>query len=147
MKTIITALIFIILTVFNLPAERSFDFISNLDFAQIEFVKAVQNSNNSWTFYVTVRHNDEGWNHYADLWVITDPESGNILGERVLAHPHLNEQPFARSLSGVVLPEGQRFLEFSAKCTRHGYEGQRIFVDLEMEAGEGYMVRINWIKH
>jgi hypothetical protein len=27
-----------------------------------------------------------------------------VLGERVLLHPHVDEQPFTRSLSGVAIP-------------------------------------------
>jgi len=140
MKTIPSIFILVLLIVCNLSAEESAEFNPDLNFAQVEFVKAVQSSNGSWTFSVTVRHNDEGWNHYADLWEVVDPESGKVLAERVLAHPHETEQPFTRSLAGVVLPEGQRFLEFSAKCTKHGFEGRRILVDLEMEEGEDYRV-------
>ena len=29
-----------------------------------------------------------------------------MLGERVLLHPHVDEQPFTRSLSGVTVPSG-----------------------------------------
>ena len=47
-----------------------------------------------------------------------------------------------RSLSRVELPEGQRFLEISAKCTRHEFEGRRILVDLETEEGEDYRVKL-----
>jgi hypothetical protein len=142
MKTITSIFILVSLIVFNLPAGEAQEFNSDLDYAQVKFVSAARSSKGTWSFSVTIRHDDEGWNHYADLWVITDPETGDMIGERVLAHPHVNEQPFIRSLSGVVLPDGQRFLEFSAKCTRHGYEGRRILVDLEMEDGEGYRVKL-----
>ena len=142
MKTITSILILVSLIVFNLSADEPPEFNPDLEYAQVKFVSAVKSVNGTWSFSVTIRHEDEGWDHYADLWVITDPETGDVLGERVLAHPHVNDQPFIRSLSGVVLPEGQRFLEFSAKCTRHGYEGRRILVDLEMEDGEGYRVKL-----
>lgn len=142
MKTITSILILVSLIVFNLSADEPPEFNPDLEYAQVKFVSAAKSVNGTWSFSVTIRHEDEGWDHYADLWVITDPETGDVLGERVLAHPHVNDQPFIRSLSGVVLPEGQRFLEFSAKCTRHGYEGRRILVDLEMEDGEGYRVKL-----
>ncbi len=45
----------------------------------------------------TLEHEDTGWDHYADRWDVID-ESGNVLGSRELAHPHVNEQPFTRSL-------------------------------------------------
>lgn len=59
----------------------------------------------TWRFDVTVEHPDTGWDHYADGWRIEDA-AGNELGLRVLAHPHVNEQPFTRSLSGVAIPDG-----------------------------------------
>ena len=69
----------------------------DLNFARVEYVKATEVSDGVWRFDVTVRHNDEGWDHYADAWQVIDPGSGDILGERILAHPHDNEQPFTRS--------------------------------------------------
>ena len=135
--------ILLILTFFaviNISADIPFNSNPDLDYAQVQFVSINENPKNTWSFSVTIRHLDEGWNHYADLWIITDPQSGNILGERVLAHPHANEQPFTRSLSGVKLPAGQRYLEFSAKCTLHDFEGARILVDLEQQSGDNYRI-------
>lgn len=57
----------------------------------------------SWTFDVTLSHGDTGWDDYADGWRVLDA-NGNELGKRKLAHPHVNEQPFTRSLSGVQIP-------------------------------------------
>ncbi|RKF14497.1 hypothetical protein DBZ36_17760 [Alginatibacterium sediminis] len=45
---------------------------------------------------VSLVHADSGWDHYANRWWLED-DNGNVLGERVLAHPHVNEQPFTRS--------------------------------------------------
>lgn len=66
---------------------------------------AVNQSGGLWSFDVTIAHADTGWDHYADGWRILDND-GNELGLRVLAHPHVDEQPFTRSLSGIVVPEG-----------------------------------------
>ncbi|MCK5674914.1 MAG: hypothetical protein KAH95_16155 [Spirochaetales bacterium] len=140
MKTITSILILVLLIVFNLPAEESVEFDPDLNYAQVEFVKAVQSSNGSWTFYVTVRHNDEGWNHYANLWEVVDPKSGEVFAERILAHPHETEQPFVRSQSRIVFPEDQRFVEVRAKCQLHGFEGKTVLIDLETEKGEDYKV-------
>lgn len=71
---------------------------------EIVNVKASQ-SGGAWRFDVTLRHDDTGWDNYADGWEVLAPD-GTSLGMRVLAHPHVNEQPFTRSLSGVVIPEG-----------------------------------------
>ena len=48
-------------------------------------------------FSVTVRHADEGWDHYADKWDVVAPD-GTVLGTRNLYHPHVHEQPFTRRL-------------------------------------------------
>ncbi len=64
-----------------------------------------RSSGGGWSFDVTVRHADTGWEHYADAWRVVGPD-GVVYGTRVLAHPHVNEQPFTRSLSGVMIPEG-----------------------------------------
>ena len=74
------------------------------DPATVHYVK-VSKSSGAYTFDVTVKHADTGWEDYADIFRIKDP-SGNILGERDLAHPHVDEQPFTRSLSGVKIPDG-----------------------------------------
>lgn len=64
-----------------------------------------QHLSNGWRFDVTILHPDSGWDHYADGWSVNTPD-GKELGHRTLAHPHVNEQPFTRSLSGVQIPNG-----------------------------------------
>jgi hypothetical protein len=55
-----------------------------------------------------LRHGDTGWDDYADGWRIETP-AGEVLGTRVLHHPHVEEQPFTRSLGGVEIgPERHR---------------------------------------
>lgn len=71
----------------------------------IDNVSVKKLGDNTWRFDVTISHPDTGWDHYADGWRVEDA-AGNELGLRVLAHPHVNEQPFTRSLSGVQIPEG-----------------------------------------
>lgn len=73
-----------------------------------------------WRFDVTVRHADEGWEHYADAWRVVAPD-GTVLGERTLLHPHVNEQPFTRSLSGVAIPAGVERVLIEAHDSRHGW--------------------------
>ena len=83
-----------------------------------------------WRFDVTVRHADEGWEHYADAWQVIDPAGGEVLGQRILAHPHENEQPFTRSLSGVSVPDGMRSVTIRANDSVHGEGGREITVKL-----------------
>lgn len=77
-------------------------------------------SSGSWTFSVTLSHPDTGWDHYADGWRVLDM-GGNELGLRVLAHPHEQEQPFTRSLSGVQIPEGTTQVQIQARCLVDGW--------------------------
>lgn len=76
-------------------------------------------SGNSWRFDVTLKHADEGWDHYADGWGVYLPD-GTELGYRVLAHPHVNEQPFTRSLGGVEIPQGTKSVIIRPRDSVHG---------------------------
>jgi hypothetical protein len=78
--------------------------IGTADPAEVAAVSLAQSSG-SWTVSVTISHGDTGWDDYADGWRVETP-GGDILGTRVLHHPHVEEQPFTRSLSGVGLPDG-----------------------------------------
>ena len=42
--------------------------------ADVEFVRATQAASGTWTFAVTVRHPDTGWEDYADGWDVLTPE-------------------------------------------------------------------------
>ena len=85
----------------------------------------------SCTFNVTVRHADEGWKHYADQWDVVSPD-GEVLGTRILHHPHVDEQPFTRSLSGVKIPAGIREVILRARDSRHGWGGKEIRVAIPL---------------
>lgn len=89
---------------------------------RIEGATAHQNGS-SWTISVTLSHADTGWEHYADGWRVLD-ENGRELGLRVLAHPHVNEQPFTRSLSGIAIPEGTRHVSLQARCIVDGWSDE-----------------------
>lgn len=74
----------------------------------------------AWTFHVTLAHTDTGWDHYADAWRVVGPD-GAILGVRELLHPHVNEQPFTRSLSGVAIPDGVTEVTIEARDNVDGW--------------------------
>lgn len=82
-----------------------------------------------FSFSVTVRHADEGWDHYADGYEIVAPD-GIVLGERVLAHPHVEEQPFTRSLSSVEIPASIDTVTVRARDSVHGLGGETVEVSL-----------------
>ncbi|MFO7954625.1 hypothetical protein [Thioalkalivibrio sp.] len=95
---------------------------------------------NQWRVSVTVEHPDSGWDHYADAWRVLDAD-GNVLGERILHHPHVNEQPFTRSLRRLSIPEGTRFVQIEARCSQDDWGHRRLQVDLEQDRGEAYRIR------
>ncbi|MEX3008793.1 hypothetical protein [Hoeflea sp. TYP-13] len=97
---------------------------------EVVAVDAVQQSNGQWRFSVTLRHDDEGWDHYANRWDVVGPD-GTVYGERVLAHPHENEQPFTRSLSGVTIPGEVTSVVIRGNDSVHGLGGKELTVDLE----------------
>lgn len=75
----------------------------------------------------TVKHEDAGWDHYADRWDVVDT-NGNVLDSRVLAHPHDNEQPFTRSLT-LSIPAGMTTVIIRANDSVHGLGG----IEFELE--------------
>lgn len=98
------------------------------DQAKIENATATA-SGGAWTFSVTIRHPDTGWDHYADGWSVNAPD-GTELGYRLLAHPHENEQPFTRSLGGVTVPEGVTEVIIRAHDSVHGWSDETFTVKL-----------------
>jgi hypothetical protein len=98
--------------------------------ADVIAVEIEKSAKQTYGFYVTVSHADQGWHHYADRWEIIAPD-GKILAKRVLAHPHTNEQPFTRSLSGVKIPLDIHQVTVRAHDSVHAYGGttKRIALD------------------
>ena len=103
---------------------------ASADEADVLQVKANQ-SGSTWSFSVTVQHADEGWDHYADRWEVLTVE-GEVLGARILAHPHVGEQPFTRSLGGVEIPADLKEIVVRARDSVHGYGG----VELKVQLGD-----------
>ena len=79
-----------------------------------------------YTFAVTVSSPDTGWDKYADEWRI-ESGTGEVLGIRELAHPHVDEQPFTRSLGGVDIDAGSTVV-VAARDSVEGYCGERLTV-------------------
>ena len=93
------------------------------------------NGGDHWSVKVTLKHDDKGWDHYADNWRVVDGE-GNMLGDRVLHHPHVDEQPFTRGLSDVKIPEGITTVYIEAHDKVHGWTPNRLKVDLSQALGD-----------
>lgn len=73
--------------------------------------------NHNFQVDVTISHADAGWDHYANRWDIFD-EKGQLLGTRILHHPHDNEQPFTRSLL-LDIPPGVKTITIVASDSVH----------------------------
>ena len=84
-----------------------------------------------WGVNVTLQHADTGWEHYADNWRVVDAQ-GNILGDRVLYHPHVDEQPFTRGLGKVAIPSAVTTVFITAHDKLHGWTQNRLKVDLNL---------------
>lgn len=114
--------------------------------ADVIDVRAVETDEGVWTFHVTVAHPDTGWEDYADGWDVVTPD-GTVLKPdpdssftRLLLHPHVNEQPFTRSQSGIVIADDVTQVTVRAHDLVDGYGGQEVVVDLTVDKGPNFRV-------
>lgn len=98
------------------------------DSPQITDVNATPDTN-GWRFDVTLLHADTGWDDYADGWRV-ELEDGTVLNTRELLHPHVNEQPFTRSLSAIAIPKGTKTVFVRAKDNIGGWAKETVAYDL-----------------
>ncbi|HIO92535.1 MAG TPA: hypothetical protein EYG68_06790 [Leucothrix mucor] len=130
MKTVITISSLLLIT--NAYAEM----------ADVLKVKAQQAEDKTWAFEVTVKHADTGWKDYANGWDVLLPD-GTILKldqkdkfTRTLWHPHVNEQPFTRSQSGLSIPDNIKEVTVKAHTTVDGWGGEELKVSLDTETSK-----------
>lgn len=114
--------------------------------ADVTFVSATQIGPETWSFSVTVAHPDTGWEDYADGWDVVLP-NGTVAKPdaespftRLLLHPHVEEQPFTRSQSNIVIPQDVTQVTVRAHDIVDGFGGREIVVDLTSSEGEGFTV-------
>ena len=104
----------------------SYSLADEVEIAGADFQQA---RNGTWSVEVALLHEDSDWDRYADVWRVVD-EEGNVLGERVLLHPHENEQPFVRGNDGVEIPQGS-IVYIEAHDMVHGWAKNRLEIDLD----------------
>ncbi|MEL6341429.1 MAG: hypothetical protein AAFQ65_16120 [Myxococcota bacterium] len=75
--------------------------------------------NGRYRFSTTLLSGDTGCEHYADWWEVLTPE-GELLYRRILAHSHVDEQPFTRS-GGPVAISASRSVIVRAHTNDGGY--------------------------
>jgi hypothetical protein len=98
--------------------------------ADVIDAKVIRGDDGSFTFNVTVQHADEGWNHYADHWLILD-NNEQVIAARKLMHPHVKEQPFTRSLSYIQIPDEITEVTIRAHCSVDNYSGENMLVKIK----------------
>ncbi len=97
--------------------------------AKIIKVKAEKTPAQKFNISVTLEHEDEGWEHYSNAWRVYLP-AGELIGERVLHHPHVDEQPFTRTLLGLSIPSELSKVIIVAVCSKTGESKNRYTLKL-----------------
>lgn len=107
----------------------------SLKIVSAEFVM----NGSTWTVSATLRYPDTGWSDFADEWRVVDG-AGKVLGDRVLFHPHEDEQPFTRTQDGIAIPATTHIVYIEAHDKVHGWTPDRLRVDLRKTKGPRYRV-------
>ena len=126
----------IYLTIMSLLLTTSV-FASDVEIVNVVLIKHT----GTWRADVTLKHADTGWKHYADAWRLVD-EKGNEIGKRTLYHPHVNEQPFTRSLSSFQIPGDTKIIFVEAHDLNRGWSPGKVKIDMRKSSGPKYKINI-----
>ena len=118
-----------------------FLFATSVYASDVEIVKVVLSKYaGTWRADVTLKHGDTGWKHYADAWRIVDKD-GKVIGKRKLHHPHVNEQPFTRSLDNFYIDSGFDVVYVEAHDSKHGWSSNRVKIKMDKSSGYKYKIK------
>ena len=93
---------------------------------EADVIKAtISQRGDTFSVSATIKSNDTGWDYYADRFDVLAPD-GTVLGTRILHHPHETEQPFTRSLNGLVIPPGIATVTVRASMKPDGAGGETV---------------------
>lgn len=110
---------------------------SDLDLREANVVAvAVERTGGDYRFEVTLLHDDDGEEGYADWWQV-ETRNGERLGRRELLHAH-GTREFTRSTT-VSVPDAVPDVVVRGHDQTHGYGGQAMIVTLQ--TGETEAVR------
>lgn len=76
----------------------------------------------NYTLSVTIESPDTGCSQYADWWEVFRPD-GSLVYRRILAHSHVDEQPFTRSGGPVNIAADENII-VRAHMNNNGYGDQ-----------------------
>lgn len=96
--------------------------------ADVVDVKITAIGSGKFRIDATLTHADEGWDHFANRWDVIAPD-GTVLGSRVLAHPHVDEQPFTRSLT-LDIPANIAQVTIAANDSVHELGGKTMSIEV-----------------
>ncbi|MEF8778748.1 MAG: hypothetical protein V5A36_07540, partial [Natronomonas sp.] len=92
---------------------------------------AFEEQDGAYTFDVTLHHDDDGEEGYANWWQI-ERLDGTRLGRRDLLHAH-SQQPFTRSET-VEIPAEVTCVVVRGHDQTHEYGGRAVLIDLDSGA-------------
>ena len=98
-------------------------------FPDVLAVTPAESDDGSWTFDVTISSPYDTPQRYADAWRVLAPD-GTQLGIRELLHDHAGEQPFTRSLSGVMIPTDITEVTVEGRDQLNGWGGATVTLAL-----------------
>ncbi len=98
-------------------------------FADVLRVEVRKTGPEEFSFAATISSPDTGWKKYANAFRVRT-EKGKVFGTRILLHPHVEEQPFTRSLFSVKIPPEVREVIIDARDSVAGWGGRSVRVKL-----------------
>jgi len=102
---------------------------ADLDLREANVVDvAFDGGDGSYEFDVTLHHDDDGEEGFANWWQVERP-GGEQLGRRELLHAHSN-QPFTRSET-IDVPDDVPCVVVRGHDQTHGYGGRAVLVNLD----------------
>jgi hypothetical protein len=96
-------------------------------FPNVLSASVTKSTDNTYVVEATLSSPYDTPQRYANAWRVVDL-AGNVLGVRELAHDHQTEQPFTRTLEGVVIPAGVDVVFIEGRDQANGWGGLRVQV-------------------
>lgn len=95
----------------------------DLRFPDVIAATATPSGEGIWDVSATISSPYDSPERYADAWRVVGPD-GSVLGVRELLHDHAAEQPFTRTLAGVVIDPQIEVVTIEGRDQLNGWGGQ-----------------------